>query len=556
MRYSARAPGRRRFGSVGQAERSSPFTTFHDVVTVLDADGTIRAVSAPFTRVVGGDAHQPVHSSVFTFVHPEDHDTVRTTLERLAKEGGTVGPLRFRLRCADGSWFDGAATMTQVTGDPSLDGAVLVSARDTSVARPAHNALVHEPANDSLAQALREALEGGQFRLVYQPKVALATNRIVGVEALLRWEHPDRGPVAPAQFIAVAEATGLIVPIGAWVLREACGQCAEWQRSFPRPTPLSVAVNASARQFRGGLVDAVRAAIAESGIDASGVCLEVTESTVMQDVDHAIAILGELKSMGLTLSIDDFGTGYSSLEYLRRLPLDEVKIDRSFVQGLATDPEDTAIVAAVISLAHALDRDVVAEGVETHEQLDRLRSLGCEMAQGFLLARPMAPESITELLTGDLAGERVLGDGPGLSSTAPGTETVLVADDAGDVRQLARMSLTAAGFEVEEVADGAGALAAAHRVQPRCVVLDVGMPDMSGIEVCQRLRADPATAGCTIVMLTTHDEATDKAAAFSAGADEYIVKPFAPRDLVSRVRTALGRRADAVASVAPGPEGR
>ncbi|MGH9282694.1 MAG: EAL domain-containing protein, partial [Acidimicrobiales bacterium] len=270
------------------------------------------------------------------------------------------------------------------------------------------------------------------------------------------------------------------------------------------------------------------------------VCLEVTESTVMDDVDAAVDILGELKRLGLTISIDDFGTGYSSLAYLRRLPLDEVKIDRSFVDGLATDPEDTAIVAAVISLAHALDRDVVAEGVETEEQLQKLRALGCELAQGYLLARPMPPAAVTDLLAADLAGQRLGGREAG--AVGSGTESVLVADDAADIRQLARMSLTAAGFEVEEAEDGAATVALARKLSPRAVVLDVGMPDMSGIEVCRLLRADPVTAGCTVVMLTTHDDAADKAAAFSAGADDYIVKPFAPRDLVSRVRTALSRR--------------
>jgi CheY-like chemotaxis protein len=263
----------------------------------------------------------------------------------------------------------------------------------------------------------------------------------------------------------------------------------------------------------------------------------------MADVETAIEVLGELKALGLAVSVDDFGTGYSSLAYLRRLPLDEVKIDKSFVDGLGADPEDTAIVAAVISLAHALDRDVVAEGVETLEQLERLRSLGCELAQGYFLARPMPALAVDELLARDAAGERMPSGGSGLTpATRSGPETVLVADDAGDIRQLARMSLTAAGFEVEEADSGAAAIALARRMRPDCVVLDVSMPDMTGIEVCTSLRSDPTTASCTIVMLTTRAEASDKAEAFSVGADEYIVKPFAPRDLVSRVRGALRRR--------------
>ncbi len=396
----------------------------------------------------------------------------------------------------------------------------------------------------ALVDALGHALEREELHVVYQPKVSLSTDRIVGVEALLRWDHPRRGMVSPAEFVPVAEASGLVVDIGAWVLGEACRQGANWQQAFPRTPSLSVAVNVSARQFREGLADTVRAAIDDSGIDPAGVCLEVTETTVMDDVEIAITVLGELKALGLAVSIDDFGTGYSSLAYLRRLPLDEVKIDKTFVDGLGVDPEDTAIVAAVISLAHALDRDVVAEGVETVDQLEKLRSLGCEFAQGYLLAQPMLASDLEAVLAGDAAGERLPRDGPGRASMPrnSGTETVLVADDAADVRQLARMSLTAAGFAVEEAADGAAAIALARRLLPDCVVLDVRMPDLTGIEVCRALRSDPATAECTIVMLTSRAEGADKAEAFSAGADEYIVKPFAPRDLVSRVRTALRRR--------------
>ncbi|MGH9179491.1 MAG: EAL domain-containing protein [Acidimicrobiales bacterium] len=507
------------------------------LVAILAADGTVRAVSPSFARAVDDDGLPHARASVFGLLHRGDHAPVRHAMAVCAAGGGRAGPIRVRL-ASQQAWLETVVTVTCLAGDTALDGALLMSARRV----PAANGTAAMTADDadSMVDALRVALDTGQFHLVYQPKVALATDRIVGLEALLRWDHPELGPVAPGEFIAVAENSGLIIPIGTWALEAACRQCASWQQAFPRGTPLSVAVNASARQFRAGLVDVVRGAIAGSGIDPAGVCLEVTESTVMDDVDAAVSILGELKELGLTISIDDFGTGYSSLAYLRRLPLDEVKIDRSFVDGLATDPEDTAIVAAVISLAHALDRDVVAEGVETEEQLHKLRALGCELAQGYLLARPMPPGAVTDLLAADAAGQRLGGREAG--SVGSGMESVLVADDAADIRQLARMSLTAAGFEVEEAEDGAAAIAMARTLAPSAIVLDVGMPGMSGIEVCRLLRADPATAGCTVVMLTTHDTAADKAAAFSAGADDYIVKPFAPRDLVSRVRTALSRR--------------
>lgn len=401
----------------------------------------------------------------------------------------------------------------------------------------------HAAAATALNNALARALERDEFRIVYQPKVSLATDKIIGVEALLRWDHPEQGHVPPAEFIPVAEASGLVVDIGAWVLGEACRQGATWQQAYPVVPPLHVAVNVSARQFRSELADTVRTAIADSGIAAAGLCLELTETTVMDDVSTAITVLGELKELGLIVSIDDFGTGYSSLAQLRRLPLDEVKIDKSFVDGLGADPEDTAIVAAVISLAHALDREVVAEGVETLEQLERLRALGCDFAQGYYLSRPVSAPDLTELLTRDAAGQRLPHGGAcPATATGPSTETVLVADDATDVRQLARMSLTSAGFTVAEAADGVTALAAARHLLPDCVVLDVRMPDMTGIEVCRALRSDQRTADCTIVILTSRADAADKAEAFSAGADDYIVKPFAPRDLVARVRTAVRRR--------------
>ena len=406
----------------------------------------------------------------------------------------------------------------------------------------------HATAATALSHALGLALERRELHLVYQPKVSLVTDRIIGVEALLRWDHPELGSVPPAEFIPVAEASGVVVEIGAWVVGEACRQGAAWHAAFPLASPLSVAVNVSARQFRAGLADTVRAAISDSGIAAPALCLELTETTVMDDVPSAITVLAELKALGLAVAIDDFGTGYSSLAQLRRLPIDEVKIDKSFVDGLGGDAEDTAIVAAVISLAHALDRDVVAEGVETLEQLENLRALGCESAQGYYLARPVPASDVAELLRRDAVGQHLPRElcSPDLA-TGAGNETVLVADDAADVRQLARMSLTAGGFTVAEAADGATALAAARRLLPDCVVLDVRMPDLTGIEVCRALRADASTTGCTIVMLTSRADAADKAEAFSAGADDYIVKPFAPRDLVTRVRAAVRRRRQAAA---------
>jgi diguanylate cyclase (GGDEF)-like protein len=403
---------------------------------------------------------------------------------------------------------------------------------------------------DERAQDLQRALPAGEFRLFYQPKVALDTDLIVGTEALLRWQHPERGLVTPADFIPLAEQTGLIVAIGDWVIAEACLQASRWHRSFPDRPALVVSVNVSPRQFGPGLVDVVAAALAAAGTDPKSLCLEVTESVLMNDVEGSVAILEQIAALGVEVSIDDFGTGYSSLAYLKHFPLTELKIDKSFVDGLGNDGDDTAIVAAVIALAHALDLCVVAEGVETAEQLQRLRTLGCEQAQGFLFARPGPPQAIDDLLiaAGDASWRNHPRAVEGTDVATAATyrpDRILVIDDDSDVRLLVMMSLTAVGFEVHQAADGTSALASAALNAPDCVLLDLNMPGIGGLEVCRALRRATNTANCTIMMLTATDSASDKVDAFSAGADDYITKPFSPRDLAGRVHSAMRRRREA-----------
>jgi diguanylate cyclase (GGDEF)-like protein len=232
--------------------------------------------------------------------------------------------------------------------------------------------------------ALRRALEVGELRVHFQPVVDLAGEVVVGVEALVRWQHPERGLVPPLEFIPVAEETGLIVPLGAHVLSEACHTIARWNRRHRDRPALSVSVNLSARQLSSpGLRDVVAATLAESGLPPELLCLEITESVLMEDADASREQLQALKEIGVTLSVDDFGTGYSSLLYLKRFPVDVLKIDRSFVSGLGTSTEDSAIVAGVVQLARALGLQSVAEGVEDPEQVRRLGGLGCDLAQGF-----------------------------------------------------------------------------------------------------------------------------------------------------------------------------
>jgi diguanylate cyclase (GGDEF)-like protein/PAS domain S-box-containing protein len=245
-----------------------------------------------------------------------------------------------------------------------------------------------------LLSELRHAESGGQLRLVYQPVVDISADRIIGTEALLRWDNPRRGLVPPDEFIPFAERSGLIIGIGAWVIREACRQGAAWQRSARDDMPLTMSVNVSGRQLMpgAGLVDAVRESLAESGLAPTSLILEVTESALMEDTGAALRVVEELKALGVRIAIDDFGTGYSSLVYLKRFPVDLLKVDRSFVSGLGVNADDGAIVHSVIDLAHAFGIEAVAEGIETPEQLVALDALGCRFGQGYLWSpgRPAA----------------------------------------------------------------------------------------------------------------------------------------------------------------------
>jgi diguanylate cyclase (GGDEF)-like protein/PAS domain S-box-containing protein len=240
---------------------------------------------------------------------------------------------------------------------------------------------------------LRRALDRGELRLHYQPQVDLRSARIVGLEALVRWEHPERGLVPPGSFIPIAEETGLILPIGRWVLETACRQASVWRADSEIGLDLVMAVNLSPRQFRHPrLVQDVGQVLAETGLDAAGLEVEITEGTAMGDADATVKTLEHLKAIGIRLAIDDFGTGYSSLGYLKRFPIDVLKVDRSFVAGLPANRGDAAIVRAVVGLTRALGLKAVAEGVETVEQLAELRGLGCDQGQGYLFGRPTATE--------------------------------------------------------------------------------------------------------------------------------------------------------------------
>lgn len=260
---------------------------------------------------------------------------------------------------------------------------------------------LHRRVGDRLQRedALRQAIAHDELRLHYQPIVALVDGRVVGLEALVRWQHPTRGLLAPGEFIELAEESGLIVGLGAWVLRETCRQTALWQRRYASKLELEVSVDISARQLADRqILEHVARAMDEAAIGRGRLALEITETVLMEDDGIAIAALEPLKRLGCRLVLDDFGTGYWSLSYIGRLPLDTLKLDRSFVAPLGPAGEGRAIVAAVTELARALDVTLLAEGIETAQQLVVLRTLGCDLGQGYHFARPLPADDVTRLL--------------------------------------------------------------------------------------------------------------------------------------------------------------
>jgi EAL domain-containing protein (putative c-di-GMP-specific phosphodiesterase class I) len=274
-----------------------------------------------------------------------------------------------------------------MTTSPTADGSALIKAEE---ARRQLAAIV-EGSGDAIFGATRE-----QFTLHYQPIVDLTTGAMVSAEALLRWEHPERGLISPDEFLPLAEQTGLIIPIGAWVLEQACQQLVVWNRTQPA---LSVAVNLSVPQIIAPDITAlIEDVLKRTGARPENLCLELTESVYMDDVDYFGKTLASLKTLGVQLAIDDFGTGYSSLSYPKRFPVDAVKIDRAFVDGLGTHPHNSALVAAILAMADALELQVKAEGVETQKQLAILKKLQCRRAQAYHLARPIPAAGMNQLI--------------------------------------------------------------------------------------------------------------------------------------------------------------
>lgn len=370
----------------------------------------------------------------------------------------------------------------------------------------------------SMEKHLRRALENNEFLVHYQPKVSLHSGQVTGLEALVRWQSPELGMISPDKFIYLAEETGLIEPIGEWVLRTACRQTKTWQDAGF--APLTVAVNLSARQLRQhNIAVIIETALKETRLDPSFLEIEITESMVMHDVEKVTAILNEIKGIGIALAMDDFGTGYSSLSYLKRFPFDKLKIDKSFVRDITCDPHNAAIARAIIAMAHSLHLKVVAEGVETEGQFNYLRSHGCDEMQGFYVSRPIPVLELEHLLR----QKQYLLPSPNASRSSE--KTILVVDDEKFVAAALKDLLEADGYRVltAESAREGFELLASNDVS--VIISDQQMPIMTGTEFLSRVK--DIYPQIIRIMLTGHAELNSITDAINKGAVyKFLNKPW------------------------------
>jgi diguanylate cyclase (GGDEF)-like protein len=385
---------------------------------------------------------------------------------------------------------------------------------------------------------LRAAIGNGELRLHYQPIVELPSAQIRGVEALVRWQHPARGLLAPGEFIPVAEQSGLIVPLTAWVLNEALRQSRTWSDEG-RPMRIAINIGAKSLAESASLPTMLGDLLRSYGVDPGLITLELTESDIMTDAEQAIECLRELKSLGVRIEVDDFGTGYSSLAYLQRLPLDAVKIDRSFIMPMFGNAGTSSIVRAAIELSHALGLEAVAEGVEDPAVVEMLATMGCDFAQGYVFARPMPAEEVGEWMTANspgIEGRPRPAPSPTETSTrvpAGATGTILVVDDEHPFRLSAHRILTAQGYEVLHAATASEALRlCATHGEIDLVLTDLFLSDWQGDKLAAHLhRLYPALR----VMFMSGDPAGNRL----AGGNTFLAKPFSRQQLVSGITTAL-----------------
>jgi diguanylate cyclase (GGDEF)-like protein len=380
---------------------------------------------------------------------------------------------------------------------------------------------------------LRSGIANDQLRLHYQPILELPSRKLRGFEALVRWEHPTRGLVAPGEFIPLAEQSGLIVQLTEWVLHEVMRQMYRWDAHGLRPQ-ISVNVGAKALAASARLPELVDRLLGSYGVEPARIVIEVTETDVMADPARSIAVLNALKALGVRIEVDDFGTGYSSLSYLRQLPLDGVKIDRSFVRTLVTDANTSAIVRAAVDLSHALGLEAVAEGVEDEEALARIIATGCDSAQGYLFARPMPADAVPGWLaiTGGTVADIESDPMPALATKKKGT--VLLVDDEPRLRLSTHRMLSAGGFQVISAATASEALQiySAQKDSVDLVLTDMHLTDWRGHELAARMRE--ISPQLRVVFMSG-----DTSELRNAGSDQFLAKPFSRSELLEGVGQAL-----------------
>jgi EAL domain-containing protein (putative c-di-GMP-specific phosphodiesterase class I)/ActR/RegA family two-component response regulator len=387
---------------------------------------------------------------------------------------------------------------------------------------------------------LHQAIANKEFMVYFQPTVSLDTRELVGFEALLRWQHPERGIVMPDEFIPVAEEIGLIIPLGAWVMEEACRQLRTWQDAGA--PHLTMAINLSVRQLTApGLVGEVSAIFKRTGVSAEDICLEVTESELMHDAEKSVSCLEGLRALGVKLAIDDFGTGYSSLSYLRRFPVDFLKIDRSFVAHLGSESEATAIVTAVVHLAHSLNLKTVAEGVETPDQEMQLKLLGCDVGQGFYWSRPLAAAELGPWFSYSGIPKASKVEEEGHRSPGDRIRVVLADDEMSHRAMVARVLERSGCFTiVGQAPDGHFAIDLAATSQPDLMILDLSMPTMGGLEALPEiLSSSPRTK----VVLYSGSVTRQSDRRLPSGASAFLGKSLNPDQLIEELLVVMGSAA-------------
>ncbi len=391
----------------------------------------------------------------------------------------------------------------------------------------------HGPSRLEIISDLRRGIAAGELRLHYQPIVDLPSLKLRGLEALVRWDHPTRGLLPPGDFIALAERSGLIVQLTEWVFHEVMRQMHRWAAVGLRPH-ISVNVGAKLLSPSAHLAELVDRLLGSYGVEPERIVLEVTETDVMADPTRGIAVLNALKALGLRIEIDDFGTGHSSLSYLRQMPLDGVKIDRSFMRTLLTDANTAAIVRAAIDLSHALGLEALAEGVEDKDTLSSLIASGCDSAQGFLFARPMPADAVVGWLAATGSAVSDTENAPMPARSTARTDTVLIVEDEPRFRLSTHRILSAGGFQVLSAATASEALQIynAQRERITVVLTDVKLPDWRGNELVQRMR--DARPDLRVMYMSG-----DARELSTAGADRFLLKPFSKRELLDGIQEAL-----------------